>query len=140
MMEKYEIEIVYFGDNFWFESAIGTLTGLPFDEIKPHTSKITRWTGQSFVKVFRQLGFNTNTRWIKFERDSKYPCMMRCRKPGVKNNWYGFVYYDGYIYIPGEKTGMSWNLWNRLYPNYKVTSMLQVWIDLDSVINENTDK
>lgn len=124
---KYEIELAYFPDH-WFESEIATLTGLEFEEIYEITKNVKRWSGSQYVKVFQKLGFNCNNRFIKFDKDTPYPCIMRCSKIRVKeSHWYGFIYYDGNIYIPNYGT-LTWAQWNSFYPNYKVTSMLQVWI------------
>lgn len=127
MENKYEIELAYFPDH-WFESEIATLTGLSFEEIYAVTKDVKRWSGSAYVKVFQRLGFNCNNRFVKFDKDTPYPCMMRCRKLRVKeSHWYGFIFYDGNIYFPYYGT-LTWAQWNDQYPNYKVTSMLQVWI------------
>lgn len=122
---KYEIEPAYF-PGFHFESEIGTFTGLSLEQILPITKGITRWSGSIYVKVFRKLGFSCNPRFRKFEKETPYPCIMRTRKVGVKKYWYGFVYYDEKIYL--QDRILEWAEWNAEFPNYKITSMLQVWI------------
>lgn len=124
---KYEIDHINFGDGFHFQSEIAMLTGLGLDEVLSATSKESRWSGQAFVRLFQSLGYSCNNRWIKFDRNTKYPCMIRCKKPKVKSHWYGWVYYDGFIYDVYEGK-ITWAQWNAMWPNFKVTSMLQVWI------------
>lgn len=124
--QKYEIELVNFPDH-WFESEIAMLTGLEFEEIRAVTRDVIRWSGSQYVRIFRKLGYNTNARFVKFDKNTPYPCMMRCKIPHDKSHWAGFVYYDGKIYHPNEGI-LSWAEWNAMYPNYRVTSMLQVWI------------
>lgn len=135
---KYELEIVSHYP-CWWDSEICILTGLSLEEVRPVTRNTTRWTGQQYIKVFRHFGFNTNDRFVRFDRKTKYPCMIRCRVPNVKSHWAGFIYYDGHIYHP-EEGKLTWAEWNSLWPNYKVTSMLQVWIGTDQKLNEITDK
>ena len=124
---KYEIEHVCF-DDYPIESEFAMLTGLELDEILKVTGKITHWSGQAFVRAFQKLGYSCNNRFIKFDKNTGYPCLMRCHKIRKKeNHWYGFVYYDGYIYhVSAGK--ITWALWNDWYPDLKITSMLQVWI------------
>jgi hypothetical protein len=139
MDHKYEIEIVNYGQHHWFDSEVAMLTGLEMDDFKHLTWPITRWTGQAYIRVFRGLGFNTNDRFVKFKRDTEHPCMMRCKIPHDKAHWAGFVYYDNHIYHPDEGK-LTWAEWNAMWPNYKVTSMLQVWIETTQKLNERTDK
>lgn len=142
---KYEIEVVNFeqseqdGARYWAESEIAMLTGLSLDEILQVTAGCTRYYGQWWVKTFRALGFNTNERWVKFDKKTVHPCMIRCKIPHDKNHWAGFIYYDGHVYNP-DYGKLTWSKWNELWPNYRVTSMLQVWIDTIGTLNELTDK
>lgn len=141
---KYEIEIVNFEEEmqdggFHSESEIATLTGLGWEDMYDITSKVKRWTGQAYIKTFRTLGFNCNTRWIKFDKNTEYPCMIRCKIPHDKHHWASWIYYDGHIYDIREGK-ITWAKWNSWWPNYKITSMLQVWISTDTKINELTDK
>lgn len=129
---KYEIEIVNFEDHFHdgdflLQSEFATLTGLEWEEIWDATHDVKIASGQWFIKTFRKLGFNTNTRWIKFDKQTEFPCMMRCKIPHDKKHWAGWVYYDGHVYDIREGK-LTWAEWNAMWPNYKVTSMLQVWI------------
>jgi len=125
-MKKYEIELTYFIDH-WLESYVAMLTGLELNEILVHSSKIKRWGGQRWIYLFQSLGYKCNTRFIKFDKKTEYPCLMRTKKLHDNKYWYPFVYYDGKVYDPGNPI-MTWAEWKHLYPNYKVTSMLQVWI------------
>lgn len=142
---KYELEIVNFeqtqqdGERYWFESEIAMLTGLDFDTIWEVTYCVKKWYGQMYVKIFRKLGFNTNLRWVKFDKNTEHPCMIRCKIPHNKNHWAGFVYYDGHVYHP-EYGKLTWAKFNEWWPNYKVTSMLQVWIDVAGTLNEISDR
>lgn len=133
-MHKYEVEIVNFetseqdGARYWAESEIAMLTGLELEEILQVTAGVSRYYGSWWPETFRKLGFNCNPRWIKFDKDTRYPCMMRCHIKDDKSHWAGFVYYDGVVYhldygkIPLEQ---FYELWGDVY---KPTSMLQVWI------------
>lgn len=142
---KYELEIVNFeqtqqdGEMYWAESEIAMLTGLDLDTIRQVTAGATRLYGQWWVETFRKLGFNTNMRWIKFDRKTEHPCMIRCKIPHDKHHWAGFIYYDDHIYHM-HYGKLSWATWNEYWPNYRVTSMLQVWIDVDGKLNEITDR
>jgi hypothetical protein len=127
MENKYEIEVVNFGDDYFIESEIAILTGLSLEEILIVTKGVQRHPGQWYVRAFQKLGYNCNNRFIKFDKKTQYPCMMRCKKRGVNNCWYGWIYYDGHIYDIHEGK-ITWAKWNALWPNFKVTSMLQVWI------------
>ena len=124
--QKYEIEIVSYYPEWW-NSEISILTGLERSDFVEMTNKVTRWTGTQYIRILRKLGFNTNSRFIKFDRKTEYPCMMGCRIPHDKHHWAGFIYYDEHIYHP-EEGKLTWAEWNALWPNYKVTSMLQVWV------------
>lgn len=127
---KYEIEPVFCPEHA-IVSEICTLTGLPIEDVLPIAMPITRWNGKAYIETFRKLGFNCNPRFVKFDRDTHYPCLMRTRKLKVKNYWFGFVYYDGRVYVQCAPFGwevFEWADWNACFPNYKITSMLQVWI------------
>lgn len=137
-MDKYEIEVVSYGDGLYNQSVISSLTGLDFEESDEAVKSVKRlcWSGQTYVQVFRKLGFNTNQRFIKFDPQTPYPCIMRCtnHKKGV---WYLFLYHQGMVYdIHGnsfhitdtnEVSILNGSYFLKWY-NMKVTSMLQVWI------------
>ena len=135
---KYEIEVVNYGPDLHNHSAISSLTGLSFEEADQVVKDVNRkcWGGQTYVKVFQNLGFNTNPRFIKFDPATPYPCIMRCSNH-VKGYWYLFIYHDGIVY---DLYGNSFRLDDKTYVSkrngsyflkhygMKVTSMLQVWI------------
>lgn len=124
---KYEIEHIAY-PNHYIESEIAMLTGLELEDILPISGKVTRWSGSAYVKVFQSLGYSCNPRFIKFDKQTQYPCLMRTHNQIKKEPyWYGFVYYDGFVYdINFGK--ITWAQWNELCPELRVTSMLQVWI------------
>lgn len=124
---KYEIEHVAYL-NYYIESEIAMLTGLELNEILAVSSKVGRWSGSAYVKIFQSLGYSCNPRFKKFDKETEYPCLMRCHKIRKKESyWYGFVYYDGFVYdVYNGK--MTWAEWNYMCPDLRVTSMLQVWI------------
>ncbi|MBE8712547.1 hypothetical protein [Sphingobacterium hungaricum] len=138
MKNKYEIEVINYGSDFHHHSVISTLTGLSFEEADKVVKDVRRkgWSGQTYIKVFQNLGFNTNPRFIKFDPATPYPCILRCRNQ-VKGYWYLFYYNDGIVYdgygksfalddnIQISKRGGAYFL--KRY-RMKVTSMLQVWI------------
>ncbi|CDS94493.1 hypothetical protein BN1088_1431980 [Sphingobacterium sp. PM2-P1-29] len=135
---KYEIEVVNYGPDYHNQTAISSLTGLFFEEADQAVKDVNRkcWGGQTYVKVFQNLGFNTNPRFIKFDPATPYPCIMRCSNH-VKGYWYLFIYHDGIVY---DLYGNSFRLDDKTYVSkrngsyflkrysMKVTSMLQVWI------------
>lgn len=135
---KYEIEIINYGDPYFHESTLSTLTGLPFEEVHDMVESIRkkRWGGQLYIKAFQNLGFNTNSRFIRFDPRTTYPCILRCRNH-VKGYWYLFYFNAGVIYdCYGNQFELSdtYNVINRkgsyFLKNYgmKVTSMLEVWV------------
>lgn len=135
---KYEIEVVNYGPDHHNQTAISTLTGLCFEEADQAVKKVNRkcWGGQTYVKVFQNLGFNTNPRFIKFDPATPYPCIMRCSNY-VKGYWYLFIYHDGIVYDLfansfrlDDKMHVSKRNGSYFLKHYgmKVTSMLQVWI------------
>lgn len=134
---KYEVDIVCYGPDLYNQSVISSLTGLDFDESDKAVKEIKRkcWDGQTYVKLFQNLGFKTNPRFVKFDPNTLYPCIMRCRND-KKGYWYLFLYHDSIVY---DLHGNSFRLddpynvairnssyFLKLY-GMKVTSMLQVW-------------
>ena len=137
-MSRYEIEVVCYGPDLHNQSVISSLTGLDFEEANQAVQSISRnsWSGQTYVKVFQNLGFNTNPRFIKFDPKTPYPCIMRCRNH-KKGYWYLFLYHDGIVYdlhANSFRLDDHYNVASRkgsyFLKNYgmKVTSMLQVWV------------
>jgi len=115
-------------DNF---TLVGILTGLPKEDLIEAQKEVWRlnrrslskgWGGQSFIQLFRFLGFNTNNRFIKFDPDTDKPCIMRTTS-FQKGYWYGFIYHDGLV-----NNEMALEDWKKCYKKLKITSMLQIWI------------
>lgn len=126
-MPDYELDYTRHYDNGHYTN-IAILTGLPIEEISAASPSASSWRGIQFIETFRKLGFNVNPRFIKFDRETPYPCLMRFKDLRDKERcWYAWVYYKTKVY-----TGMG--CWHRLdsllelNPHIKVTSMLQVWI------------
>ena len=124
---KYELDWTrYHPDNHHY-TVIAILTGLPFDEIAAVSPQKDCWGGQSFVHVFRNLGFNVNPRFKKFDPQTEYPCLMRCKRTDIQEPyWYLFVYYNNLVDTGNCR--MTFDEWQQQYRNLRVTSMLQVWI------------
>lgn len=128
-MEKYELELVNFGGKYYMESMIATLTGLDLEDILAVRPYKDRWIGGEIAQLIRDLGYNTNLRFTKFNRNTKYPCLMRTHDRFKKNGtWYSFVYYDGMVGCNGYTEFVPWSQFNMDNPNLRVTTMLQVWI------------
>ncbi len=135
---KYEFEIVNYGRPYFHESTLSTLTGLEFDEVHTFVKSTgkKRWGGQLYIKALQNLGFNTNPRFVKFNADSNYPCILRCRNK-EKGVWYLFYYCNGTVY---DCWGNSFELTDKSHVatirrsyflkkyQMKVTSILEVWI------------
>lgn len=135
---EYEVIIADYGPGYHNHSAISSLTGLTFGEADEAINKVNRkdWGGQTYVKCFQDLGFNTNPRFIKFDPETKYPCIMRCTNK-KKGYWYLFIYNNGTVY---DLYGNAFNFYSEKHViqrngkiflkdyGMKVTSMLQVWI------------
>ena len=109
-------------DHIWM---IGCLTGLSDQEIIDVVSARESWNGQEYVRSFRNLGFNCNPRFVKFDPATKYPCIMRSTSE-YKGYWNAWVYNNGMVY--GSWFRMTLDKWKENYPKLKITSMLQVWI------------
>lgn len=135
---KYEIEVVSYGPDLYNQSVISSLTGLDFDEADPAVKSISRksWNGQTYIKIFQNLGFNTNPRFVKFDPATPYPCIMRCRNHG-KGYWLLFLYQNDIVYDlhgnsfrPDDPYNVVKRNGSYFLKNYgmKVTSMLQVWV------------
>jgi len=127
-MEKYEIDLVDFGDDHFIASLIGMLTGHELAEIIAARGGSTnaRWKAKEIRETIANLGFNCS-RFKKFDKNTEYPCIMRSHDRTKKESgWYAAVYYDGIVYLPFA--GLGWNHYNHDYPHLRVTTMLQVWI------------
>lgn len=137
-MDKYEFIVMNYGEANFHESTLSTLTGLDFDEVHHMVKSIgkKRWGGQLYIKVLQNLGFNTNPRFVKFNSDTSYPCILRCRNH-EKGIWYLFYYCNGTIYDwrgnsfrLNDKTQVASINGSYFFKQYKmkITSMLEVWI------------
>lgn len=127
MTNKFEIPFNYF-DGKHHETIIGLLTGLTLEEIEAATPRRKFWYTRDYMHAFFKLGFNTNPRFIRFDPATEYPCIMRCQKKPDDGHWYGWVYYDNLVY---HTHGYLWEFdkWIEEYSeDFRVTSMLQVWI------------
>lgn len=126
-MEKWEIE----HDNnphYYCQRLVKMITGLSIDEVIDVQDKNSGWYTRDFKNAFRALGFNCSDRFVKFDRDTPTPCIMRStRRIKKKLYWYASVYYDGWVYIPGLGIH-DINEYNQIWPHDKITSMLRVWI------------
>jgi len=106
---------------------IAILTGLDIEEIEKVSPKKDCWGGQSFVNVFRELGFNCNNRWVKFDPNTDLPCLIRFKSNVIKEPyWYLHVYYKNIVYMGNSR--LPFDQWIENNSNYRITSMLQVWI------------
>ncbi|QEL01567.1 hypothetical protein FKG96_12370 [Olivibacter sp. LS-1] len=124
---KYQLDGKRYYPNNHHHTVIAVLTGLDIVDIIDASPLNDHWGGQTFVKTFNKLGFNTNHRFIKFDRDTIYPCLMRTKRTDIKEPyWYCFPYYDGWVYFEGYCYGFEYFF--AMYNNLRITSMLQVWI------------
>jgi len=137
-MGKYEFDVINYGELYFNESVLSTLTGLEINEVHRLVKSIgkKRWGGQLYIKALQILRFNTNPRFVKFNPETPYPCILRCRNH-QKGIWYLFYYCNGIIY---DYCGNSFLLINKsqvaiikgsfFLKQYqmKITSMLEVWI------------
>ena len=131
---KYEIEYRYFPES-GHRSLFSTITGLEPEEFD-HLLKPSM-TGKQFINSFRSLGFSTNDRFVKFDPDTEYPVVLRC-KGDSDRWWYSFMYYDGIIWDPHNNEfyklkdikDMRYIKRRYYFTQYRlrITSMLQVWI------------
>lgn len=128
-MSKYELAEVNFGRDYHHETIIGILTGYNLEEILGVHKNKKIWFTKDYFHVFHTLGFNTNARFQKFDPETKYPCIMRCKRVAEINGyWFGWVYYDHWVW---DTHGQIWDFdhWIDTHKgHYRVTSMLQVWI------------
>ena len=127
-MEKYELDEGRYYPGEGHITRIAILTGLDYEEIVKAAPKKSLWKGQDYVRTFQKLGFNTNPRFVAFQEDSYYPCLMRYRNRDDLKYWYAFPYYNGIIY-QGCSMNCTLKDWFETYGHRVIiTSMLQVWI------------
>lgn len=154
LSEKYEIEHVQVAEPEKACAAmVAMLTGLPLDEVwaklPARLRKNDGWYSRDFIDTFRGLGYDCSPRFVKFDPDTRYPCLLRFgptarglvwrrarkrRETGdpeaqlterEKHWWNVWVYYDGLVYEP-RYTG-PW-LFHTMGKDVRPTSMMQVWI------------
>jgi len=101
---------------------IKILTGLSWEEIKLASPDKDAWHGRDFISTATKLGFNTSERFIKFDKNTDKPCIMRT-KSDIKGYWWAWIY-------DGELVNNCWTFeeWQAEYPELKATSMPQIWI------------
>ena len=128
MMEKYELDEGRYHENEGHITRIAILTGCEYEDIKLVAPDKKLWKGTDYVKTFNKLGFNTNPRFVSFDKDTYYPCLMRYHNKDELKYWYAFAYYDGIVY-QGCSMKCTLDEWLEAYGHRVViTSMLQVWI------------
>lgn len=129
MKHKYELEeLCDLRGELYMHALVKVLTGLEYDEIEPAINK-NKNNGQGVINIFRDLGFNVTPKFKKFDPDTEYPAMIRCKSCDDKSHWYPFVYYDGKVYAPHHGgTYPSVELFLDNCRDLKITSMIQVWI------------
>lgn len=128
---KYEIEFIdEVPEGRDCEALIAMLTGFPLDEVAavmPRQGEDGLYS-REIRDIFLKLGFNTLPRFSKFDHQTPYPALLRCRvKDDNDGNWYAFAYCNGTVYEPG--CGW-WPLeeFSQVFPDLRIMSMLPVWI------------
>jgi len=114
--------------DFWKHSLFHIITGLEYDELDLVICK-NKNSGQGWIEMFRELGFNVTPRWKKFDMGTEVPSVIRCKSINDKSHWYPYIYYDNEIY--SALYGGYWaSIDSFLEDNkeLKITSMIQVWI------------
>lgn len=132
---QYEVDFVFLGQERGMEALFSTLTGLDPQDISPHMKD--RFRGSDFIRIFRELGYNTNPRFCKFDPDTPYPIVLRCKEK-QESSWYCLVYHQRKIYNPWSNEVISLDDRSKVrkmngkyfitFYGLKITSMLQVWI------------
>lgn len=154
LSQKYEVEHVQATEpEKECAALIAMLTGLPLEEVwaklPARLQKHCGWYSRDFSDTFRRLGYDCSPRFIKFDPDTKYPCLLRFgptarglvwrrawkrRETGdptaqlterEKHWWNVWVYYDGLVYEP--RYSGPW-LFHTMDKGVRPTSMMQVWI------------
>lgn len=136
--QPYEIEMVRScGWDYW-ESMYATLTGLPKHEVWekwPDSLRLAgSWGGQDFVRAARALGFNCNVRWVKFDPETPWPCILRLQDTTLKSGWRSRLHHQGNVYH--VDSGIIQPLEKFLFncQHLRITSMLQVWMSTSNVL------
>lgn len=170
---SYEIELVLLSDqqpgtdgigkvggrwpNNYQLSELATLSGLNKADIwqllPERLRRSNGWRGRDYIEVAELLGFNTTPRFVKFEEDTPWPCLLRLRltkevlaaeskrlqletgNPSKKatDYWYTVVYNQGHVYevspAPGQRPVKSLEDWLfDVGHHYRITSMLSFYL------------
>ena len=76
------------------------------------------------------LGYN-HSGFVKFDRTTENPCILRCKDLRSKDNsWFAFVYKDGLVYCPQWVFPFDIEYFENEYSwrmEIKTTTMLKVW-------------
>lgn len=129
MDHKFELQpLSELREEYWMHALFSVITGLDYDEID-RVIKKKRCSGQEWISMVRDLGFNVSPRWKSFDPETIYPCIIRCHHRDANSSWYPFIYYDDKVYAPhhgGTYDSLSQFLNENDY--FRITSMIQVWI------------
>jgi hypothetical protein len=124
----YEIDYTRHHPENGHHEIIAILTGLPIEEIHAVASDKQVWHSRMYVQAFKQLGFNVNPRFVKWDHTTPYPCMMRFKRIDIKESyWHALAYNNGKVY-PGNGEWWLLESFTNANPHLRITSMLQVWI------------
>ena len=125
---NYELDYTRLNDNSHIQT-IAILTGLSDEEIMAVTPKRNIWMTRDYIAAYKQLGFNCNPKFVPFDDETYYPCMMRYKLKSKPNGyWYSEVYYDKKIYFGGGEVSLFQQWKDEWAWNFNITSMLQVWL------------
>lgn len=128
-VNKFEIEYVC-KPGYHNLCNVAMLTGIPIDELIEYYGRNNLWYTRTYIKVFQELCFNCDSRFVKFRPDTDKPCIMRMSKVGIdENRWYSAIYYDGFVYASsfGKVDFETW-ITKHMDGKFRITSMLRVWI------------
>jgi hypothetical protein len=76
-MNKFELdEGRYYPENGHI-TRIAILTGCEDADILQAAPDKKLWKGGDYIRTFQALGFNTNPRFVGFDKNTFYPCLMR---------------------------------------------------------------
>jgi hypothetical protein len=140
--QPYEIDLVKCETDDgtdWHESQLATLTGLPKEEIRRRIPKEywgkKRWRSRGYIDCARAMGFNCNPRFIKWDATTPWPCIMRVQTPEIKNGWWSLIYNQGIVYDVWNWPHMrELSRWQAEHPECRITSMLQIWMSVTSLL------
>ncbi|MDN5283897.1 MAG: hypothetical protein JWR38_171 [Mucilaginibacter sp.] len=129
MDHKYELEDKCdLRPEYGMHALFSILTGLPYNDIDIYFKPGKRLYGRDIIQILQRMRFNINPGFIKFDRATVYPCLLRCTKANSKRYQY-FVYYDDKVYAPHQGGTYAYQDWfAEQNDDYKIHSMLQVWV------------